>query len=148
MARMLLIFAEKYQLAGGDLRAATKRYNGAGAKAELYATKVFKYKEWCDPLWIDFLEYERRLMELMAPTMGQSLASYTVLHGFSAAMPAPATSSVLRQPPAGGHGASVLHIQPSAHTHAHSTPPWTRPDSTQPGNEQFGIGRFFQRFDR
>lgn len=148
MGRMLSIFAGKYAAAEGDLKGATRRYNGSGARAELYADKVFKYKEWCDPLWESFLKFEHRMAEYMAPFMSTEAYSYTGQRGFSAAMPA--EPSLLRQAPVGQPAPSVLHIQPSAHIHAHSTPPWVRPDAADDGwqnNLLPGFRRFFPRRD-
>jgi Putative peptidoglycan binding domain len=45
--RLMREMQEKLAAAGGDLREALRRYNGAGPAAELYATNVLQMKEWC-----------------------------------------------------------------------------------------------------
>jgi hypothetical protein len=45
--RFSKLFAEKLKASQGELRAAVKAYNGAGARAEAYATSVLQMREWC-----------------------------------------------------------------------------------------------------
>jgi hypothetical protein len=45
--RLMKEMHDKLAAAGGDLREALRRYNGAGAAAELYASNVMQMKDWC-----------------------------------------------------------------------------------------------------